>query len=61
MLIFWGEKLVSANFYAFCNYGLQVVWVVMGGYEWLQLVKDDNWLRVIWGGYKWLGGLIQNE
>ena len=21
MLIFWGGKLVGANFYAFCNYG----------------------------------------
>ena len=21
VLIFWGEKLVGANFYAFCNYG----------------------------------------
>ena len=23
VLIFWGEKLVGANFYAFCNYGME--------------------------------------
>ena len=22
VIIFWGEKLVGANFYAFCNYGV---------------------------------------
>ena len=25
VLIFWGEKLVGTYFYAFCNYGVQVV------------------------------------
>ena len=25
VLIFWGGKLVSANFYAFCNYGITLV------------------------------------
>ena len=25
VLIFWGEKLVGANFYAFCNYDTMVV------------------------------------
>ena len=29
VLIFWGEKLVSANFYAFCNYAVNMVEVVI--------------------------------
>ena len=43
------------------NRWLRVVTGGMGGYEWLQFVKGDNWFKVIWGGYQWLGGLIQNE
>ena len=37
---------------------LQVVWVVMGVYELLQLAKAGNWwLRVVIGGYRWLGAV----